>query len=146
MAKPTTQDYVALRQLAERYVDAVNRFDGDAWGATWAPDGEWRLGEVFTGREAIVARWTTVMKSIPNVFMHVYSGVIDDVEGDRASGRWYMGEFLNLPDGSRSMNSICYFDTYRRIGGEWYIQTRRFAALYRGPSDLSGQFFRLNEA
>ena len=143
MPRPTTDDYVALRQLAERYVDAVNRFDSDAWAATWAPDGEWHLAEVFTGRENIVARWNAVMASIPNVYMHVYSGVIDTVDGDTASGRWYMGEFLNLPGGTRSMNSICYYDTYVRIGGEWHIKTRRFSALYRGPADLSGEFFSL---
>ncbi len=38
------------------------------------------------------------MTSILNVYMHVYSGVIDDVTGDTASGRWYMGELLNMPD------------------------------------------------
>ena len=146
MTKPTTDDYVALRMVAERYVDAVNRFDSDAWAATWAPDGEWHLSEVFKGRETIVARWNAVMSSIPNVYMHVYSGVIDTVDGDTASGRWYMGEFLNLPGGARSMNSICYYDTYVRLDGQWYIKTRRFSALYRGSADLSGEFFALPKA
>ena len=41
------------------------------------------------------------------------------------------------------MNSICYYDTYVRIEGQWYIKTRRFSALYRGPADLSGEFFAL---
>ena len=144
MAKPTTDDYVALRQVAERYVDAVNRHDAEAWGETWAPDGEWQINEIHKGREKMVAVWSGIMASIPNVYMHVYSGVIDDVTGDTASGRWYMGEFLNLPGGARSMNSICYFDTYVRIDGQWHIKTRRFAPLYRGPADLSGEFFKLS--
>lgn len=143
MGKPTNDDYISIRRLAERYVDAVNRFDGEAWGQTWAIDGVWAVGQTYTGREAMVAAWTGIMSSIPNVYMHVYSGVIDDVTGDKASGRWYMGEFLNLPGGARSMNSICYFDTYSRVDGEWYIQTRKFEALYRGPADLSGEFFKL---
>ena len=142
MGKPTNDDYIAIRQLAERYVDAVNRFDSDAWAACWAPDGEWETASVTKGRDEIVARWNTVMASIPNVYMHVYSGVIDDVTGDTASGRWYMGEFLNRSEG-RSMNSICYYDTYVRIDGEWRIRTRRFGALYRGPADLGGEFFKL---
>jgi hypothetical protein len=143
LGKPTNDDYTSLRRLAERYVDAVNRFDGEAWGNTWAPDGEWTTRETHRGRNAMVEAWTAIMKSIPNVYMHVYSGVIDDVTGDTASGRWYMGEFLNLPGGARSMNSICYFDTYTRIDGEWHIKTRKFEALYRGPADLSGEFFKL---
>ncbi len=146
MAKPTNDDYISIRRVAERYVDAVNRFDGEAWGQTWAPDGVWAVGQTYTGRETMVAAWTGIMKSIPHVYMHVYSGVIDDVTGDTASGRWYMGEFLDLPGGARSMNSICYFDTYTRIDGQWYIQTRKFSALYRGPADLSGEFFSIAPA
>lgn len=143
MGKPTTDDYVALRQLAERYIDAVNRFDADAWAATWAPDGVWDLGTPVTGREQIRERWLVAMSHIPNVFMHVLSGVVDSVEDDTASGRWYLNEYLNLPDGSRSMNALCYVDRYRRIDGEWLFQSRRLEALYRGPTDLSGQFFKL---
>ena len=145
MGKPTNDDYVAIRQVAERYIDAVNRFDAKAWGETWAPDGEWHVGQVHKGRENMVEVWTGIMNSIPNVYMHVYSGVVDDVTGDTASGRWYMGEFLNMPDGSRTMNSICYIDTYDRIDGQWYIKTRKFAALYRGPADLSGEFSKYSE-
>lgn len=143
MGTPTVEDYTALRQLAERYADAVNRFDAAAWGATWAPDGEWTTRETRMGREAIVADWTRIMSGIPNVYMHVYSGVIDDVTGDEATGRWYMGEFLNRAEG-RTMNSLCYFDTYRRIDGRWHIQTRRLEALYRGPADLSGDWGKLS--
>ncbi len=143
MGQPSNDDSTSLRRLAERYVDAVNRFDAEAWGATWAEDGEWAVGQTYNGRDNIVGAWTGIMASIPNVYMHVYSGVIDDVTGDTASGRWYMGEFLNLPGGGRSMNSICYYDTYTRVGGEWFIRTRKFSALYRGPADLSGEFFKL---
>ena len=144
MGKPSTEDYTAIRMVAERYIDAVNRFDPEAWGQTWAPDGEWNVGQVHKGREVMVPLWTQIMGGIPNVYMHVYSGVVDDVTGDKASGRWYMGEFLNMADGSRSMSSICYVDTYTRIDGQWYIQTREFQGLYRGPADLSGDFSKIN--
>ena len=99
MGKPTAEDYTELRMVAERYVDAVNRFDPDAWGETWAPDGEWTTSEVRKGRENMVEVWTNIMESIDMVFMKVYSGVIDDVSGDTASGRWYLGEFLHRGGG-----------------------------------------------
>lgn len=142
--KPTTEDYVAIRMLAERYVDAVNRLDGKAWSETFAPDGEWQLGaDVHKGRATVLDAWTKIMTSIPNVYMHVYSGVVDQVDGDTASGRWYMGEYLNLPGGTQSMNQICYIDTYVRLASAWHIKTRRFAPLYRGKPDLSGEFSKL---
>ena len=37
------QDELALRDLMARYVDAVNRSEAAAWGATWAEDGVWSL-------------------------------------------------------------------------------------------------------
>ena len=37
------EDELALRNLMARYVDAVNRYDADAWIATWAEDGVWNL-------------------------------------------------------------------------------------------------------
>ena len=143
--KPTTDDYVALRQVAERYVDAVNRFDAEAWGQTFAPDGEWHLGNaVHTGRDHVVSAWSKAMGPIPNIYMHVYSGVIDEVNGDTASGRWYMGEYLSLANGARTMNQICYVDTYVRIDGQWYIKTRKHNLLYRGKGDFSGEFFKFS--
>ena len=75
------------------------------------------------------------------VFMKVYSGVIDDVSGDTASGRWYLGEFLHRGGGT-SENCICYDDTYRRIDGQWYIQTRKFVAVYRGDTGLTADGFK----
>ena len=142
--KPTTDDYVALRQVAERYVDAVNRFDADAWGQTFAPDGEWHLGNTaHKGRERVVDAWSGIMKGIPNIYMHVYSGVIDEVVGDTASGRWYMGEYLNMANGTQTTNQICYSDTYVRLDGQWYIKTRKYAAMYRGKADLTGTFSKL---
>ena len=140
MGKPTAEDYTELRMVAERYVDAVNRFDPDAWGETWAPDGEWTTSEVRKGRENMVEVWTNIMESIDMVFMKVYSGVIDDVSGDTASGRWYLGEFLHRGGGT-SENCICYDDTYRRIDGQWYIQTRKFVAVYRGDTGLTADGF-----
>jgi len=141
MGKPTAEDYTELRMVAERYVDAVNRFDPDAWGETWAPDGEWTTSEVRKGRENMVEVWTNIMESIDMVFMKVYSGVIDDVSGDTASGRWYLGEFLHRGGGT-SENCICYDDTYRRIDGQWYIQTRKFVAVYRGETGLTANGFK----
>jgi hypothetical protein len=141
MGKPTAEDYTELRMVAERYVDAVNRFDPEAWGETWAPDGEWTTSEVRKGRENMVEVWTNIMESIDMVFMKVYSGVIDDVSGDTANGRWYLGEFLHRAGGT-SENCICYEDTYRRIDGQWYIQTRKFVAVYRGETGLTAEGFK----
>lgn len=46
-------DLAAIRDLNDRYADAVQRADADSWGALWAEDACWTLmGSRVEGREA----------------------------------------------------------------------------------------------
>ena len=36
-------DEYAIRQLVEKYADAVNRVDKEDWASTWCEDSEWDL-------------------------------------------------------------------------------------------------------
>ncbi len=136
-----SDEYVALRQLCERYVDAVNRRAGADWSATWAPDAVWDLGNgPVAGREAILATWQAAMAGFPHVVMWVHPGVVDSVTGDTAKARWYHQEILHLADGSRQVGMGVYRDQYVRLDGEWRFAVRKYDLLYFGPPDLSGAF------
>ena len=51
-------DELAIRDLVNRYSDAVVRRDAKAWGDTWAENAEWYiLGNSICGRVEIVERW-----------------------------------------------------------------------------------------
>ena len=83
-------DELAIRQLAARYIDAVNRRDEGDWSATWSRDASWNLmGMQVSGREAIVAMWKGAMGTFRWVVMMLGSGTIE-LDGDTASGRWYL--------------------------------------------------------
>lgn len=136
-----SNEYVSIRELCERYVDAVNRRDAGDWGATWAADAVWDLGRgPVQGRDNIVAAWEAAMSGFPNVIMWVHSGVIESVAGDKASARWYHQENLNMPDGSQNVGMGVYRDKLVRIKGEWLFAERKYDLLYFGPPDLSGAF------
>jgi uncharacterized protein (TIGR02246 family) len=137
-----SDEYVSIRQLCERYVDAVNRRDADDWGATWAPDGVWDMGigDPPRGRDNVVEFWKAAMAGIPGVVMIVNSGVVDSVEGDTARAHWYHTEHLKMADGSRRVGMGVYRDDLVRLDGEWHFERRRYSLLYTGPSDLSGDF------
>ena len=49
-------DEYAIRQLVEKYADAVNRVDKEDWASTWCEDSEWDLSSMpaVTGKDAIV--------------------------------------------------------------------------------------------
>ena len=57
----TTQDYIDIQQLYARYNDAIDSGDGEAYAATFTPDG---VFNTFKGHDAIVGfiqNWTTKM-------------------------------------------------------------------------------------
>ena len=134
----------AIRSLLHRYADAVCRFDPDQWAATWAPEGVWDMGRTkVEGREAIGETWKTIMSGIPAVYHVYYNGTADlDDDAGTGSGRWYVGEFLHMADGSTVAMYGYYDDEYLLIDGEWLFSTRTLTPLYRGPADMSGDFLR----
>ena len=136
----TTADELALRNLMARYVDAVNRYDADAWIATWAEDGVWHLLEQPTrGRADILILWRQMMASFEFALM-LPSSCLFQVDGDAASGHWYLHEYIRDVQGVGSTILSRYQDTYTRRGGQWLFQSRRYQFLYRGPADLSGTY------
>lgn len=119
---------MAIRELVESYNDAVMRFDAEAWGANWAPDGIWSLpgrGEV-QGREAIVQQWLGAMGALKVEGFFASAGVIT-VDGDRAHATWYQQEFLEREGGVRMAIVGEYTDDYVRTGGRWYFAKRVYA-------------------
>jgi hypothetical protein len=132
-----TADELAIRSLVARYADAVNRRDEDAWRSTWTEDGEWHvLGKSTAGREDVVALWCELMGSFGFVLQLIHSGTIE-LDGDRATGRWYLSEIWKRPDDSAGLSVGVYHDHYERGGAGWLFARRRFDFLYMGPSDLS---------
>ena len=135
------QDDQAIRDLVCRYADAVCRRDQDAWGATWAEDGVWQLPGAprMEGREAIVGLWTNAMSGFPFVVQLINYGVLD-IDGDRASGRWYLTENLQFADGGGMYNVGCYQDKYVRREGQWLFAERHYTVLYNdeGKGDMTG--------
>lgn len=135
-----TADELALRNLMARYVDAVNRYDADAWIATWTDDAVWYLLEPpARGRADILALWQQMMASFEFALM-LPSSCLFQVEGDTASGHWYLHEYIRDREGVGSTILSRYQDTYTRRDGQWLFQSRRYQFLYQGPADLSGAY------
>jgi ketosteroid isomerase-like protein len=132
------EDDLALRDLMARYIDAVNRRDGDAWIATWAHDGVWNmLGQPVTGRDNILALWQQTMSSFDFALM-MPSSCLFSVDGDTASGHWYLHEYLRDSQGAGLTMLSRYLDTYIKQDGQWLYQSRHYNLMYNGPADLSG--------
>lgn len=136
------EDELALRNLMGRYSDAVNRVDADAWIATWAEDSAWNLlGTPVSGRDNILALWQQMMGSFEFALM-LPSSCVFEVDGDTASGHWYLHEYSRDLEGNASTILSRYQDTYSKRDGQWVYQSPDYCFIYNGPADLSGNYTR----
>jgi len=136
----TLEDELALRNLMARYIDAVMRRDGEAWAATWADDGRWNLmGTDVVGKDNIVGLWQQMMAGFEFALM-LPSSSLFEIDGDTASGHWYLQEFTRDREGNTMAIVSRYLDTYTRRGGQWLFQSRHYNFIYNGAPDLSGSY------
>jgi ketosteroid isomerase-like protein len=134
-------DELAIRDLVARYSDAVIRADAVAWAETWAEDATWKLGpSEAIGRDDIVNTWTTLMGMFDHIRQLTLQGSVQ-IEGDSASGRWYVDELGWSEQRDTSWVLGVYHDTYARIDREWKFTRRRFDVLHAGTPDLNGANF-----
>ncbi|MEJ5978142.1 SgcJ/EcaC family oxidoreductase [Novosphingobium sp. PS1R-30] len=138
-------DFVAaeagIRQLHERYTDAVYRQDFDAFADCFTETGEWRIsGMVLQGRAqiretiaAILARFTRVLISFRTPILHVGEGV--------ASARTYIDERCAWKNGDTNISMGLYYEHFVEQDGRWLFDWRLFQMLYRGDPDLTGTFY-----
>jgi ketosteroid isomerase-like protein len=139
-----------ISDLVHRYSDAVTRKDRAQWAATWAEDAWWDLGKgrLTRGRNNIVEFWQNAVDGLNIVVQMVHNGAVK-VDGDTASGRWYVSEHVQRKVGKGSWVShgvllAWYDDTYCRVDGQWLFASRSLGSLYHGPPDLSGSFTPLS--
>ena len=134
-------DREAITELVHFYADAVVRRDAEQWGNCWAEDARWILSadRDVVGREAIVTLWTKAMGGFNAVVQNVYNGAVV-VNGEQASGRFYIGEHFQRANGAVGILLAYYDDTFARINGRWLFSSRKLVPQYQGPPDLSAPF------
>jgi ketosteroid isomerase-like protein len=132
------EDVEAIKQLKARYCDRCDDGPYDAEGvaqlftedAVWEGEGFGR----FVGRDAIRDFFRTG-RSVFSFTIHQATNPIIEVDGDRASGRWYLLQPSTMVEGNRAIWLASHYeDEYRREGGSWLIShlktTTRFFTPY----------------
>ncbi len=129
-------DELAIRALVARYADAVCRRDPAAWAATWAQDCRWDLGggRVTSGRSETLNLYLTAVAKYDWVGQVVTTGLVE-VDGDRATGWWYLIEFNQRAQGDGTLHLGHYDDEYVRTQDGWRFASRTMHMIYRGAMD-----------
>lgn len=106
----------------------VNLFTEDA---IWDGRPQW---EYSVGREAF---YETARRSVWSMATHYFLMPNIIVDGESATGTWYLWQTGTLLAGNRSMiMSAVTTDEYKKISGEWLISKTVFTLKYLTPIDV----------
>lgn len=111
-------DYLAIHDLRARY---ARRLDDEEWAA---------LADLFT-EDAVVEYTRETLHGREEVYEFVLNRVEYEysmhtvqmpeirIDGDEATGEWYMLVYYVATDGTEGYVMGSYEDEYRRVDGEW---------------------------
>ncbi|MCW5834092.1 MAG: nuclear transport factor 2 family protein [Labilithrix sp.] len=141
----TFEDRAEIRELIERFHDALNHRNFDAIGALFADDGVWEVAEPFSirfeGRANLVGGIAESVGRLEFLFQSCAPIVVELDTATTARARTSMQEFGRLEDGSPMRVVGTYFDALRKERGTWRFSHRVFRARYADAAPLSGRLF-----
>ncbi len=122
------EDIEAIRALKVRYCDLCDRgYDAEALTALFTEDAVWdggRFGRYESARR--IHRFFAATGGIVRFTRHYVTNSVVEVDGDRATGRWYLLQAATMPDGDGERavwGSARYDEEYVRTVEGWKFQS-----------------------
>lgn len=133
--------HAGVKQLHARYTDAVWRKDAAAFADCFAEDGEWRIsGMTLRGRERIAGTIDRIFVQLHRVLFSYGDPVLDEVDGQWCA-RVMVNERVAWADGRTNISIGRYYERLVEEAGVWRFGWRLFELHYRGPPDLTGEWY-----
>lgn len=133
------EDAEAIKKLKARYCDAADERDEDAFVGCFTQDAVWDGGSFgrYEGADAIRAFFRTIPDVLSWAIHYVMNPQIE-VDGDRATGRWYLFEPCTMREGGDQAvwGAAAYREEYVRVDGEWRIENLVLAARFWTPYEM----------
>ncbi len=131
------EDIEAIKQLKATYCFCVDDGEIDALMERFTDDAVWDGGPMgrFEGREAIRA----FLRALPEQLSFALHWVMNphiSVDGDVATGRWYLVEPCTTAGSGRAIwGAGRYEERYVRRDGEWKFQKVKLTPIFWTPYD-----------
>jgi hypothetical protein len=120
-------DRVMIADLLARYVWAADYGTPEEWADQFTPDGTFgvAVGEMrVAGRERLMEFMVDLQRTVPHLH-HVTTSLKIELDGDRATGKAQLNEFLSQPEAIYPNIHGWYEDEYVFNGERWLIKSRR---------------------
>jgi SnoaL-like domain len=122
-----------IRQLPPRYALAVDSRDLDTLVSLFLADV--RVGRDRYGRDALKEWFTSSLTRMKATIHFVGNHVVDFDDPDHGHGIVYCRDELERPEQEEwQIGVIQYWDTYRRVDGEWFFERRKLHRWYIGDA------------
>ena len=122
------EDIEAIKQLKARYCEICDDLHNpDRVTSVFAEDGIWEGADFgqAKGHAAIRELFAGFRKNF-SFSQHNITNPIIEVDGDRATGIWYLsGPWTTAENGEEKWMALRYDDDYVKINGEWKYQHLR---------------------
>jgi uncharacterized protein (TIGR02246 family) len=146
MSTPTEfEDRFAIRELIDRWSDAVNERDWEQFATCFTENGVWDVGAPFNmrfeGSKSIVDDVSGLIMAQQIVVQMPHAAVIK-LHGDTATARVTMHEFMRGPDGSGMQMWGTYYDDLVRTPAGWRFTLRRFRTAFFDGTSPVGDIYR----
>lgn len=132
-------DEAAIRDLTARFADAATRGDVERFCATWAPDGQFKIGKGVhaVGLDDIETTFRGLREGREFFVQFAAQGPIH-IDGDEASSSCIVNEAARGPGQTYYRNHAVSTDRLRRTDAGWVFVERHFLYLWLDTSPFAG--------
>lgn len=131
------EDREELKELRARYCYCVDTEDWESFFDLFTDDPVLDFGGmgVYEGRDGLEEFTREFVDAQLQGSAHMLTNPILDIDGDRATGKWYVEAPITFADGSGAWRQGYYRDEYRRVDRTWKIAHSTMRFLYTANFD-----------
>ena len=117
------EDTHAIQRLKHEYCYAIDDGRYEDWASLFTEDGRFvrANGDTFVGRDELREFAEGGFHRAFECPAHIVTNPVIDVDGDEATGRWYLLCLHRTDADEPGWVQARYDDEYRRVGDEWKI-------------------------
>lgn len=128
-----SSDREAIKELRAAYGYHLDNHEWDEFRALFTEDAVLDYGENIGHQEGAAGLefFTEYVDERVEAGTHMMHSPIIEVDGETATGRWYVDARESFPDGKAGITTGEYHDTYRRVDGTWKFAEVEFTVHYQ---------------